>query len=148
MAEHCERIAHLLGGCRYTLGYQNHANRGIEWTKPDNEAHLPTVRAERLVVEPISFIHEQSETLAELDLDFRGEVEALGMAFHRVSVPTDHARLACVLADLIVPALCGVPADAGLLPCLCSPGSLCTNGHRPVDCHFSRQQSSMREINP
>ncbi|MFT5143568.1 MAG: ferrochelatase [Rhodothermales bacterium] len=140
--EHCERIAHLLGGVRYTLGYQNHSNRGIAWTKPDNEEHLPTVRAERVVVEPISFIHEQSETLAELDLDFRAKVEALGMAFHRVPTPNDHARLARVLADLIVPALQGVPADAGLHPCRCSPGSLCTNGHRTVDCHFGRRSTA------
>jgi ferrochelatase len=141
--EHCERIAQLLGGVRYTLGYQNHANRGIEWTKPDNEEHLPTVSAERLVVEPISFIHEQSETLAELDLDFRAEVEALGMAFHRVPTPNDHARLARVLADLIVPALGGTPAEAGLHPCRCSPGSLCTNGHRSVDGHYGRQKAAV-----
>ncbi|MFT4605840.1 MAG: ferrochelatase, partial [Rhodothermales bacterium] len=131
--EHCERIAHLLGDVPYTLGYQNHSNRGIAWTEPGNESHLPTVKAKRLVVEPISFIHEQSETLAELDLDFREEVEALGMTIHRVPTPSDHARLADILGDLVKPFLRGdSPLTAGLHPCRCSPGAVCTNGHREV----------------
>lgn len=141
--EHCARIAALLGGVRYTIGYQNHSNRGIAWTEPDNEQHVNTVTAERLVVEPISFIHEQSETLAELDIDFREEVEALGMEFYRVPVPTDRKRLAGILADLLRPLLAGTdPAAVGLHPCRCRrrDGTVCTNGHRSVDCLYERSR--------
>ncbi len=141
--EHCERIANLLGDVPYTLGYQNHSNRGIAWTEPSNESHLPTVSATRLVVEPISFIHEQSETLAELDLDFREKVEALGMTMHRVPTPSDHARVATILGDLVEPFLSGdSPSTAGLHPCRCSPGAVCTNGHREVPSHYARQSES------
>lgn len=143
--EHCEQVAELLGGPAWTLGYQNHANRGIAWTKPDNEEHIRTVSASRLVVEPISFVHEQSETLAELDLDFRGEVEALGMAMHRVPTMPDRRGLATVLADLVTPFLQGdAPATRGLYPCRCrqSATAVCTNGHRDVPCHYARTSTS------
>ncbi|MBO6574477.1 MAG: ferrochelatase [Rhodothermales bacterium] len=139
--EHCARIAHLMGDVNYTLAYQNHSNRGIAWTEPSNETRLPTVVERRLVVEPISFIHEQSETLAELDIDFRSEADALGKQVFRVPTPQDHDRLAGILADLIEPALVGAPAEtAGLHACRCAPGSFCPNGHREVDCHHARHQ--------
>ncbi|NNF04530.1 MAG: ferrochelatase, partial [Rhodothermales bacterium] len=137
--EHCAKIAALLGGVPYTIGYQNHSNRGIAWTRPDNEEHVRSVSARRLVVEPVSFIHEQSETLAELDIDFRSEVEDLGMDFFRVPVPSDRRRLARVLADLLKPLLTDAdPAVAGLHPCRCRErsGTFCTNGHRSVDCLY------------
>lgn len=143
--EHCAQIADLLGGPAWTLGYQNHANRGIAWTEPDNETHIQTVSARCLVVEPISFVHEQSETLAELDLDFRADVEALGMKMHRVPVPTDRHGLAAVLADLVTPFLRGdAPATHGLYPCRCRKreGTVCTNGHRDVPCHHARYVAS------
>ncbi len=139
--EHCARIAELLGGPAWTLAYQNHANRGIAWTEPDTEAHIRTLSARRVVVEPISFVHEQSETLAELDLDFRAEVEALGMDMYRVPVLTDRRGLAKVLADLVTPFFRGdAPATRGLYPCRCRQreGTVCTNGHRDVPCHYAR----------
>lgn len=137
--EHCADIAELLGGVSYTLGYQNHSNRGIAWTQPDNADHLPATSATKLIVEPISFLHEQSETLSELDVDFAEDAAALGKEVHRVPVPSDHARLASLLADLIEPLLSGSdPAEAGLSACRCSPGSVCTNGDREISCHYSR----------
>ena len=137
--EHCRRIAHLLGDVPYMLGYQNHSNRGIAWTEPDNEANLSNISAERLLVEPVSFLHEQSETLAELDLDFRQEVEARGITYRRVPTPADYPRLAGILADLLEPLLTdATPASAGLHTCRCLPASgvVCTNGHRDIPCRY------------
>jgi len=139
--EHCAQIADLLGGVRYTIGYQNHTNRGIAWTEPGNEEHLNQVEAKRLVVEPVSFVHEQSETLSELDIDFKAEVEAREMQFYRVPVLTDRVGLATVLADLVTPLLEEVvPTSKGLHACQCRPrrGTVCTNGSRKVDCHYAR----------
>lgn len=136
--EHCRAVAESLGGVRYVLGYQNHANRGIPWTEPDNDRAIQTVRARRLVVEPVSFLHEQSETLAELDIDFREKAESLGLEFHRVPTPADRKELAGVFADLMEPFLQdSAPGTVGLHPCRCSPGSWCTNGHREVRCRYS-----------
>jgi ferrochelatase len=119
VAEACAGVADELGIARYALGYQNHGNRPIAWTQPSNEALLPTVEAERIIVVPISFVHEQSETLDELDVDMCGQAEALGLGFHRVPVPHDHPSLVELWADLAEEAL-DAPGSAILCPCTCS----------------------------
>jgi ferrochelatase len=129
----CREIAHRLGVDTYALGYQNHANRGLAWTEPGNEQRIREVRAARVVVTPISFMHEQSETLAELDIDLREKAETLGLEFHRVPVPHDDPRFAVVLADLVTPILDGRDLEAsGFAPCRCrrAPGAVCLNATR------------------
>lgn len=129
----CDEVASRLGVERYALGYQNHANRGVAWTEPDNEVRIREIEAARVVVAPISFMHEQSETLAELDIDFRAEAEELGLEFHRVPVPHDDPMFAAVLADLVLPVLEGRdPASAGFGSCRCrrAPGAVCLNANR------------------
>lgn len=129
----CTEVARRLGVDGYALGYQNHANRGVAWTAPDNEARIRMVTAERVVVAPISFMHEQSETLAELDIDFKRQAEALGLEFHRVPVPHDDERFAAMLADLVAPILEGVSGKSvGLTPCRCrrAAGAVCLNASR------------------
>lgn len=133
--ESCRQVARAVGADRWVIGYQNHANRRIPWTEPANETLLERVEAERVVVVPISFMHEQSETLAELDGELREKVEARGVAFHRVPVPHDDPRFATMLADLVAPFLTGEdPAAAGLVPCRCraGAGTVCLNGNREV----------------
>jgi len=133
--EHCRDVAEALGADRYAAGFQNHANRGIQWTKPDNEDRLREVEERRLVVVPISFMKEQSETLAELDHELKDFVEGLGKEFHRVPVPHDDPRLAPYLADLVGRLLEEDPAETGVLSlCRCRPGggTWCTNGARDL----------------
>lgn len=132
--EFCAEVARRLGVGTWALGFQNHANRGVRWTEPDNGRRIREVEAARVVVAPISFMHEQSETLAELDIDFREEAEALGLEFHRVPVPHDHRSFAVVLADLVAPILerRNLAAE-GFAPCECrsAPGAICLNAARP-----------------
>jgi len=132
--EHCESLAAQLGVDEYELGYQNHANRGnVEWTQPEVEDVVETVEADRVVVEPVSFMHEQSETLSELDVELREEAEAAGLDFHRVPIPYDDDRFAAALADLIEPLARGFdPGYYNLRQCQCrdSPGTYCLNAPR------------------
>src|SRR5690606_36408500 len=67
----CRDIAIAAGAPDYLIGYQNHTNRPIAWTQPDIEAVIEEVDAEHVIVVPASFMHEQSETLAELDIELR-----------------------------------------------------------------------------
>ncbi|MBW3553433.1 MAG: ferrochelatase [Gemmatimonadetes bacterium] len=131
--DHCRRLAAALGVDHYVLGFQNHSNRpGVEWTQPDIDAAIEGLDAERIVVVPVSFMHEQSETLAELDGDLKEKAEALGLDFHRVPVPHDDPRFAALLADLVEPFTDGAnPADVGYGQCRCRPvpGTVCLN-HR------------------
>jgi ferrochelatase len=129
--DHCRRLAEALGGPAYTLGYQNHGNRpGVEWTEPGIGEALRGIEAGAIVVVPISFMHEQSETLVELDIELREEAEALGLEFHRVPIPHDDPRFAALLADLAAPLLADAAgADAHYAPCRCRPaaGTVCLN---------------------
>jgi ferrochelatase len=131
--EICEALSRELGGLGFTLGFQNHGNRPIEWTQPDIDTAVASLDGTDAVVVAVSFMHEQSETLAELDHDLREEVEAQGLAFHRVPVPFDTPRFIDVLADLVEARLEGPGADVGgreLRPCLCrsTGGACCLNG--------------------
>lgn len=133
--EHCRDVAARLGADRYEVGFQNHVNRRIRWTQPDNEDAIEAREERRLVVVPISFMHEQSETLDELDREVRGFAEGLGKELHRVPVPHDDPRFPRLLADLVDRALADNPEEGGVLsPCRCCPmdGTWCTNGTREL----------------
>jgi ferrochelatase len=120
----CARVAAAAGVADYEIGYQNHRNRAIEWTQPDIEEVIDEIESDDVVVVPISFMHEQSETLAELDIDLRARAESRGLRFHRVPVPHDDPRFIDVLADLVEQRL--GPADQeppGLYPCRCRPSA-------------------------
>jgi ferrochelatase len=128
--EFCGVVATALDAPDYALGYQNHENRDVEWTEPDVEAVIENVEADRVVVEPVSFMHEQSETLSELDVELREEAEAEGLDFYRVPIPYDDERFVGALADLVEPFVAGYdPSYAGLQQCKCRdvPGTMCLN---------------------
>jgi len=132
--ESCRLVATALGAKRHVIGFQNHANRGLAWTQPGNEELIRKVDAARVLVVPISFMHEQSETLAELDLELRSVAEEAGLEFHRVPVPHDDPRFPRLLADLVEPFLRGrTPAAAGLIPCRCraAQDTWCLGGGAP-----------------
>ena len=128
--EWCSVMASLLDIDDYHIGYQNHENRDIPWTEPEVEDLVEGLDAERVVVEPISFLHEQSETLSELDDELREEAEAEGLAFHRVPIPHDDERLGDVFADLVEPFLADFdPEYYQYRQCKCRdvPGTMCLN---------------------
>lgn len=120
--ETAEAVASLAGFDEYALGYQNHTNRDIPWTEPDVEDLIGEIETGGILVEPMSFMHEQSETLAELDEDLAADAAALGLEFHRVPVPHDSEEFPGVLADVVEPTLAGVdPTMFQLRPCRCKP---------------------------
>jgi len=133
--EFCETIAAVLGIDEeaYAIGYQNHENRDIEWTEPELDELVAELDAERAVIEPISFLHEQSETLVELDIDLREEVPD-DLELHRVPIPHDDPRIGDVVADLLEPLLASFdPGYYQLRQCQCrdEPGTVCLNApHR------------------
>jgi protoporphyrin/coproporphyrin ferrochelatase len=126
----CRRIADALGVTDYVIGYQNHTNRpGVKWTEPDVEKVIDTIDADTVVVDGVAFMHEQSETLAELDHDLREEAEERGLKYYRVPTPWNDPRLQIVLADLCEPLIAQGKLESALRPCLCreQPGTYCMN---------------------
>lgn len=128
--ESCADIARAARVAGYALGYQNHGNRPIEWTQPSIDRVIAELEADTVVVVPVSFMHEQSETLSELDIELRHQAEARGLRFVRVSVPHDDPRFAAILADLVESSLSAGKGPIPLRPCRCrpAPGTYCTNG--------------------
>lgn len=128
--EFCESIARLVGVNSYELGYQNHENRGVEWTKPDIETVISDVSAERIIVEPVSFMHEQSETLFELDVELREAASEVGLDFYRPTIPYDDPQFIAMLADLSEVFISGLdPSYYRLSACECrnKPEAYCLN---------------------
>ncbi|MBI1730984.1 ferrochelatase [Candidatus Acetothermia bacterium] len=128
--EYCMTISALLGVKKYELGYQNHSNRKIDWTQPNIEDVISSLNVKRVVLEPISFMHEQSETLAELDHEMRELAESRGLEFYRVPIPFDQPIFYRVLADLAEPFIAGIePSYYQMRPCQCkpTPGTFCLN---------------------
>ena len=133
VAEYCDAVSKLLGLDDYGLGFQNHANRGIEWTTPEIDDVVAGLTAERVIVEPISFMHEQSETLSELDIELREVAEERNIEFHRVPIPYNDPQFADILADLAEPFIAGVdPEYYQFRQCQCrsEPGTMCLNAKR------------------
>lgn len=129
--ETCRNVARELGISDYSLGYQNHTNRDIEWTTPEVETVIREVDAARVIVDAVSFMHEQSETLAELDGELRGIAEEAGLEFHRIPIPHDAPEFTELLADLVEDVLRPEPimGELGLRRCLCraTPTTFCLN---------------------
>ena len=135
--ELCADVARAVNAPEYVIGYQNHTNRPIEWTQPDVDSVIEQIDADAVIVDPVSFMHEQSETLVELDHELRGVAEARGLSFHRVPIHHDAPGFISFLADLAESFLDGgAPRErAGGRPwdeCRCKPGAYCLNAG-PLD---------------
>lgn len=138
--EYCVEVTERLGGSPWELGFQNHGNRRIEWTEPEVDEVVEGIDATAIVVDAMSFMHEQSETLSELDVELREVADEAELEFHRVPVPHDDPDFVDVLADLVEIALdrsglgmTRVGADLPVRGCRCRPaeGTVCLNVDRP-----------------
>jgi len=130
VTEFCEVVASLAGIDSYHLGYQNHSNRDIPWTEPETEDLVADLDHDRVVVDPVSFLHEQSETLSELDIELFEDAIDEGQQFYRVPIPHDDERLGAVFADLVEPFLADFePGYYQFRQCHCrdEPGTMCLN---------------------
>ncbi|MFB6284247.1 MAG: ferrochelatase [Halobacteria archaeon] len=130
----CETVAERLGLSNYHIGYQNHENRDVEWTEPSVEELVEELDVGKVVIDTPSFMHEQSETLSELDIDLREDCQEQDIEYHRVPVPYDDPRLGEVFADLVEPLVNDTYSATGLTECDCKdasePLSVCLNSGR------------------
>ncbi len=129
--ETCRILARELGVTNYNLGYQNHTNRNIEWTSPGIEEVVQANKTTNILLEAVSFMHEQSETKGDLDMELKGIAEKEGMNFFRVPIPHDDPRFINLLCELVENLLRNEPimGELGLRRCLCrkTPETFCLN---------------------
>jgi ferrochelatase len=76
----------------------------LAWLGPSIDDEVKRAAADRvaLVIAPISFVSEHSETLVELDRDYRRLAESLGVpGYYRVPAVGTHPRFIAALAELV-----------------------------------------------
>ena len=90
----------------YSICYQSKVGR-IKWLEPDIKSEILAAgkRNEVVVVVPISFTSEHSETLVELDIEYKELAKENNIEFYRVSTLRTHHLFIKTLAALTVNAL-------------------------------------------
>jgi len=122
-----------LPGLDWALCYQSRATPQ-KWLDPSTEAAIEAAAADRVavLVVPIAFVSEHSETLVELDVEYAALAERLRLpGYFRVPAANDDPAFISALAHLVRRALASGP---GL--CSHAGGRLCPVAHR--DCPHAR----------
>ena len=110
----------------WTVCYQSKVGP-LAWLEPSTVDELDRAGRDRVpvVVAPIAFVSEHSETLVELDITYRAHAERVGVpAYHRVPALGTHPAFIEALAALVRRALDGTGFDSG------EGGRLCPATHR------------------
>jgi len=122
-------------GLDWIVCYQSRVGP-LQWIGPSTEDEL--VRAANdgvpVVVVPIAFVSEHSETLVELDIEYRDLANSLGIpAYHRVATVSTQAQFINGLKNIVVRALQSIKAgDNGKgITISCAAGSrACPSNNR------------------
>jgi ferrochelatase len=100
-------IADIIGGLDWSVCYQSRVGP-LKWIGPSTDAEIARAAADKVsvVLYPLSFVSEHSETLVELDIEYRHLAEKVGVPIY-VRVPTvgTHPLFIAGLARLVRDAL-------------------------------------------
>lgn len=96
-------IADAIGGLDWSVCYQSRVGP-LKWIGPSTDQEIERAGADKVgvVLYPLSFVSEHSETLVELDIEYRHLAEKAGVACY-VRVPTvgTHPKFIAGLATLV-----------------------------------------------
>ncbi|WP_428487899.1 ferrochelatase [Rhodopila sp.] len=109
----------------HAICYQSRATPQ-KWIDPSTETEIERAAKDRtaILVVPIAFVSEHSETLVELDVEYRDLAKALGVpGYFRVPTQNSDPDFVAALAGLVRRALeCGVGLCSGVGGRLCAAG--------------------------
>lgn len=115
-----------IGGFSWTTCYQSRVGP-LEWIGPSTDDELKRAGADRVpvVVVPIAFVSEHSETLVELDIEYRELATVAGVpAYHRVPAVGTHPMFIDGLAGMVRETLNSGSEDSNIKPAIrCDHGS-------------------------
>jgi len=98
----------------WRFGFQSKGRGGGEWLEPEAGEAARARAAEgwkKLLVVPVGFVSDNIETLYDLDIALREEVEALGVEYRCSSPPNDSPPFIEALADVIIDYLARRPVE-------------------------------------
>ena len=111
-------------GLDWRVCYQSRVGP-LEWIGPATDAEVRRAGEEHkgLIVVPVAFVSEHSETLVELDIEYAKLAEESGVPdYIRVPTVRTHPAFIGALASLVV------PRSARKRPVTCAPGRICPRG--------------------
>jgi protoporphyrin/coproporphyrin ferrochelatase len=89
----------------WRFGFQSKGRGGGEWTDPeadDAARELVELGWKRILVVPVGFVSDNVETLYDLDIVLRRQIEDLGAEYRRSHAPNDSPLFIQALADIVV----------------------------------------------
>jgi protoporphyrin/coproporphyrin ferrochelatase len=103
----------------WKFGFQSTGRGGGEWMEPEVADVVRQIADEgwkKVLVVPVGFVSDNVETLYDLDILLKGEIESLGMEYRRADPPNDSPQFIKALADVVVQYLADRPEphQAGL----------------------------------
>ena len=101
----------------WRFAFQSKGRGGGEWMEPEVDDMVRTLAEEgwkKVLVVPVGFVSDNVETLYDLDILLRGQIEALGMEYRRSAPPNDAPQFIEALADLVIDYLAHRPAVRAL----------------------------------
>ncbi|MBL8831940.1 MAG: ferrochelatase [Rhodospirillales bacterium] len=102
-----------IAGLDHVVCYQSRVGP-LEWIGPSTEHEIERAAADRVpvVVVPVAFVSEHSETLVELDIEYRDRAKELGVPFYtRVPTVSTHPDFVRGLAEIARALVRGSPRE-------------------------------------
>jgi protoporphyrin/coproporphyrin ferrochelatase len=98
----------------WRLAFQSKGRGGGEWLEPEVDDMVRTLAEEgwkKVLVVPVGFVSDNVETLYDLDIVLRQQIEGLGMEYRRSAAPNDSPTFIEVLADVVIDYLARRPLE-------------------------------------
>lgn len=101
----------------WRFGFQSKGRGGGEWTEPEAGEAARVLAGEgwkKILVVPLGFVSDNVETLYDLDIALRGQIESLGIEYRRTHAPNDSPQFIEALADVVTQYLAHRPVEHAL----------------------------------
>ncbi len=98
----------------WRFAFQSKGRGGGEWLEPEVDDAVRTLAGEgwkKVLVVPVGFVSDNVETLYDLDIVLRQQIEGLGMEYRRSAAPNDSPPFIEALADVVIDYLARRPVE-------------------------------------
>ena len=98
----------------WRFGFQSKGRGGGEWMEPEADDAVRVLAREgwkKILVVPVGFVSDNVETLYDLDILLRGQIEDLGIEYRRSHAPNDSPFFIEALADVVKDYLAHRPVE-------------------------------------
>ena len=98
----------------WRFAFQSKGRGGGEWMEPEVDDMVRTLAEEgwkKVLVVPVGFVSDNVETLYDLDIVLRQQIEGLGMEYRRSAAPNDSPTFSEALADVVIDHLARRPVE-------------------------------------